>query len=282
MSNRKPKTNSEGKAERIAFVISPIGDPDSPQRKRADQILNHIIKPIVSELGYKAIRSDKISKPGIITSQIVNHIVNDPLVIADLTGQNPNVFYELAIRHAIKKPVIQIIKKGERIPFDVSITRTIHINHQDLDSVDYAKKELRKQVKAVEKDPTLVDSPISVAIDLQFLKRSSDPDRKALAQLRTTLHDVKFIVADIQSKLTTREHSRMHCPDCGSDRIMINLNTGESMCSSCGFVFSTKPRIKEEIDWDKLLSNIDLDEVLKRLGKTTKQAKSKKSNKEKD
>lgn len=183
MPKRKPNTKND-EAERIAFVISPIGEPDSPERKRADQILSHVIEPIVSEFGYKAVRSDKIDKPGIITSQIVNHIINDPLVVADLTGRNPNVFYELAIRHAIKKPVIQLIKKGERIPFDVSTQRTIQIDHKDLDSVAEARNELRKQIKAVVKDPKLVDSPLSVAVDLQFLKQSGDPERKAIAELR--------------------------------------------------------------------------------------------------
>ncbi len=139
MPKRKPKSKND-EAESIAFVISPIGAPNSPERKRADQILNHVIDPIVSEFGYKTDRSDKIDKPGIITSQIINHIINDSLVVADLTGHNPNVFYELAVRHAIKKPVIQMIKKGERMPFDVRQARTIEIDHQDLDSVDEAKK----------------------------------------------------------------------------------------------------------------------------------------------
>jgi len=51
------------------------------------------------------IRADKISEPGIITTQIIGHIVDAELVIADLTDKNPNVFYELAIRHAIRNPI---------------------------------------------------------------------------------------------------------------------------------------------------------------------------------
>ena len=197
------KNNNEG--EKVAFVISPIGEPNSPTRKRADQILNHVIEPVVSELGYKSVRADKISKPGVITSQIISHLLDDPLVIADLTGQNPNVFYELAVRHTVKKPIIQMIQEGERIPFDVSTTRTIQINHQDLDSVDKAKRELRRQIKAVEKDPTLVDSPISMAVDLQTLKQSSDPESKTLADLRTALQEINQTVKDIHYRIRIRE-----------------------------------------------------------------------------
>ncbi|MFX0206665.1 MAG: hypothetical protein ACFFDT_11825 [Candidatus Hodarchaeota archaeon] len=187
--------------KRVAFVISPIGEPDSAERKRADQILKHVIKPVVSEFGYEAIRADNIPKPGIITSQVINHIINDPLVIADLAGHNPNVFYELAIRHAIKKPVIQIIRKDEKIPFDVSIQRTIQIDHKDLDSVDEAKKELKKQIKAVEKDPTLVNSPISTAVNLESMKQSSDPERKAIAEFRSTLQELYIAVKEIQNQI---------------------------------------------------------------------------------
>lgn len=108
-STEKSKTET---AERLAFVICPIGEPDSDSRRRADQILKHVIEPAVLECGYKALRADKISEPGIITSQIITHILNDALIVADLTGHNPNVFYELAVRHAIKKPVVQIIQRG--------------------------------------------------------------------------------------------------------------------------------------------------------------------------
>src|SRR3989338_8854008 len=79
--------------KKICFVISPIGEDDSDTRKRSDQVLKHIITGAVEQLGYEVIRADKISEPGIITHQILQHIVDAPLVIADLTERNPNVFY---------------------------------------------------------------------------------------------------------------------------------------------------------------------------------------------
>ncbi len=96
--------------KKTCFVIAPIGDPDSDIRRRSDQILKHIIKPAVGKCGYDAIRADQISEPGMITHQVIEHVVGDPLVVADLTGQNPNVFYELAIRHAIRKPFVPLIR----------------------------------------------------------------------------------------------------------------------------------------------------------------------------
>ena len=101
-------------------------------RKRSDQVLEHIIRPVVESCGYKAVRADEMPEPGIIANQIIRHVVDDPLVIADLTGQNANVFYELAIRHAIRKPLVQIINKVKDIPFDISSMRTIVVNHQEI------------------------------------------------------------------------------------------------------------------------------------------------------
>src|SRR3954464_14465268 len=103
----------------LCFVVSPIGNPGTPGRHRADLFLKFIVEPVLTELGYQALRADKISAGGLVTSQIVRHLVEDPLVIADLTDHNPNVMYELAIRHAAQKPFVQLIDKNQTIPFDV-------------------------------------------------------------------------------------------------------------------------------------------------------------------
>ncbi|MGE8207862.1 hypothetical protein ACQKP0_25710 [Heyndrickxia sp. NPDC080065] len=78
---------------KTCFVVSPIGSNESETRKRADQVLRHIIEPCVKKKGYsEVIRADKISDPGTITYQIIDQIVNADLVIADLSEHNPNVF----------------------------------------------------------------------------------------------------------------------------------------------------------------------------------------------
>ena len=64
-------------SSKTCFVIAPIGEPESDTRKRSDQILRHIIRPAVEAKGYTAIRADEISEPGIITSQVIQHVVDD-------------------------------------------------------------------------------------------------------------------------------------------------------------------------------------------------------------
>jgi hypothetical protein len=179
---------------KTCFVIAPIGEERSEIRGRSDKVLTHIIRPITKNCGYNSIRADEVSQPGVITSQIIQHIIDDDLVIADLTGRNPNVFYELAVRHAIKKPVIQIIQSGESIPFDVAQTRTIQFDPTDMDSVANCKKELEKQIKATEQNSTNIDSPISMAIKLQVLGKSDNPLEKSNAEIISMLQDVKIMI----------------------------------------------------------------------------------------
>lgn len=179
------------------FVIAPIGDAESEIRRRSNQILKHIIKPIADELGYDAVRADDISEPGIITSQVIEHLLDDDLVIADLTTKNPNVFYELAVRHCAKKPIVQIIQHDETIPFDVTTTRTIHVDHRDLDSVANCKEELKKQILSVESDPSKTDSPITAAINIQTLRQSGNPLEISNAEIISMLQNIRSMIGEL-------------------------------------------------------------------------------------
>ena len=191
--------------EKSCFVIAPIGEPESEGRKRSDQILKHVICPAAVECGYIATRADQISEPGMITSQVIQHVVDDPLVIADLTERNPNVFYELAIRHAIRKPLVQLIKKGEQIPFDVAGTRTIHVDHQDLDSVEEAKTEIVAQIRSLETDSSTLETPISVSLDLQLLRQSDNPEQRSLADVLSVISELRTTLAGVEKRLESPE-----------------------------------------------------------------------------
>jgi len=132
---------------KTCFIICPIGSEESETRKRSDQVLKHIVTPAVRQCGYEdPVRADSITEPGNIASQVIQRIYDADLVVADLTERNPNVFYELAVRHAAKKPVIMMMKAGGTIPFDVAQDRVIFYDHKDLDSAEKCKKDIVKQI----------------------------------------------------------------------------------------------------------------------------------------
>ena len=165
------------------FVIAPIGDDDSDIRERSDEILDVVIIPAATACDYAVERVDKISRSGVITHQIIERLVNSDLVIADLTGPNANVFYELAVRHVSRKPFIQLIEKGEVIPFDVRQNRTVYIDRATLRGGLDAKDEIVRQIRSLEQNPDDGDNPIAVSLDLMLFRKSDKPVEKAVADL---------------------------------------------------------------------------------------------------
>jgi hypothetical protein len=128
----KGKSSSKPDWSKVCFVITPIGEDGSEQRRHSDLFLHSIIEPAISELGFEVVRADQIGAAGIITSQILEYVMNARLAIVDLSFHNPNAFYEMAIRHATRLPIIQISRKQDRLPFDVGQVRTVVIDTTDI------------------------------------------------------------------------------------------------------------------------------------------------------
>ncbi len=151
--------------EHICFYISPIGDEDSEHREHADLFLGSIVEPALEEFDLKVIRADKIGKAGMITAQVLEYILRSKLVVADLSYHNPNVFYELSLRHACRLPTVQIIRKCDNIPFDLDQFRTIPVDTASIftmvPKLQTYKAEIATQVRMALKDPDSVDNPIS-------------------------------------------------------------------------------------------------------------------------
>lgn len=145
----------------LCFVVSPIGPEDSDARKIADKVLKHVIAKALSER-YEVQRGDEIAKLGLIAPHVVERLLEAPLVVADLSDGNANVYYELGIRHAEDKPVIHIIADGQDAPFDVKDMDIISYNLKDLDSVDRAREKIRLQASAIEKGAKPI-TPVQVA-----------------------------------------------------------------------------------------------------------------------
>ena len=182
--------------EKNCFIICPIGEEDSETRKRSDKVLADIIEPSTIKCGYKAIRADKLPDPGIITHNVIKHILNDSLVIADLTEQNPNVFYELALRHVSKKPLVQIIDKSEegKIPFDVANMSTILI---DLQKPTEAQEKITAQIQEYDKTQK-IETPIPT--DVTFRQKPKKKERRDSGLFPQTGGD---ILSDMTHTLNT-------------------------------------------------------------------------------
>ena len=160
--------------KKTCFFITPIGPEGSKVRNRSDWVLGYLLRPVLGAR-YDLVRADQISEPGSITVQIVKLLANADLTIADLTGLNANVVYELGVRHTINKPSIQLMDQDEQLPFDLIGERTIFFKHDDVKSLEKAKMDLKKAVQQTERDGFKCTSPISRAIDIaDLLDKSTD------------------------------------------------------------------------------------------------------------
>jgi len=113
------------KALKTCFVISPIGVEGSDTRNMADDFLELLIEPALQPFGFEIIRADKIATSSVITSDVIRYVQSSDICVIDLTTHNPNVFYECGRRHENGRPFIQLIRKGDDLPFDVAGIRTI-------------------------------------------------------------------------------------------------------------------------------------------------------------
>lgn len=134
-------------ANKICFIVCPIGENGSEIRKNSDQLLKHILQPVCEECGFKCIRVDEINNSDNINDTIIQYLSDSDLVIADLSTHNPNAFFELGYRTALGKPVIHVKNDKDTIPFDVAGVRTIIYNLSDLDKVDETKNRLKKTIQ---------------------------------------------------------------------------------------------------------------------------------------
>lgn len=133
-----------------AFFITPIGAVGSPERFRADQLHDHVLTQLLSELGYRLTRGDRDPDPGQILEAVLEQIVHADLIIADITGRNPNVFYELAVAHAAQRRTIMIQEGDERLPFDVANLRAIPYDIGCPSGTEDLRRAVRAAVESVE------------------------------------------------------------------------------------------------------------------------------------
>lgn len=175
MTAQKPKAGTDPALKSI-FVISPIGALDGEGFDFTSLVLSEIVRPAAAEAGgfCDPVRADEMHAPGSITAQVVKQILDADVCVADLTGRNPNVMYEVAIAHAADKPVILLQQEDGGPPFDFADERAIHYSTR-ADKANRARTELVHHLQSAV---------------------SEDKDER----LEKTLHPVRQLFKDIRTR----------------------------------------------------------------------------------
>lgn len=126
-----------------AFVITSFAE-------EYRRVYHEAIKPAMDAIGCECHRLDESIAPGVITSEIVEHIVYSDIVIADISEPSPNVFYELGVSHAVGNKTIAIIRKDRisDIPFDIKWLRTTPYTIDEM-GLGYLRMSLERVGKAL-------------------------------------------------------------------------------------------------------------------------------------
>ena len=173
---------------KVCFVIMSFGGDDDAKKRHFMGVYQSILKPAAQAAGYQVKRADIGRMPGNITADIINDLANADMVIADLTGGNANVFFELGIRHVLRKSgTVHVVDKGDTIPFDI------------------------RQYRAVEYSTHLADIPSVTEAIVDAIHRREDPSARSDNPVHDALNGLPSDFRDIgeEAQLRQIEHLRI-------------------------------------------------------------------------
>ncbi len=152
--------------DKRCFVIMPFSaTSDKHTSAYWDAFFYNFIKPSVEKLGYACNRSS--AKPSNIIKEILKELHEADLVLATLADFNANVWYELGIRHVLRKGTIMIIESDQKIPFDISQYGLI-MYQDNIVGFSAFEKDLKTFAEKIQTDQP-VDSPVIEFLEAQSL-----------------------------------------------------------------------------------------------------------------
>jgi hypothetical protein len=186
-------------SDKTCFVVMPIGKAGTPEHAHFRAVFTQM-KPTIERAGYAAIRADDIQKSGAITRDIVSRLAESDLVIADLTDLNPNVFYELGVRHALRGVgTVMIIdeRRSTDIPFDLGSYRVIKYSG-DLTGIESLNTALAAFLTDPTDSETSRDNPVHDWFPILPPNVLESASQSSAAPLRRTIKDLQARVAQYE------------------------------------------------------------------------------------
>ena len=235
-----------------AFVIMQVGNEHSDERRRADEIQEFIIVPVLEspEFNLDVIRADQVVTPGSISPKMLTDLISARVVIADLTGRNPNVFYELGIAHSFDKAVIAL-GQPSGLPFDVQDERVIPLPGPDeklgVREAKVAKDLLVESLRIVLCDDYRPTSPLTNIASRRALDdlAPSNPIAAELTAVREKVDKVRNKLSD-ELREIRQEVDRREIESERTERFRKETRDG-TMARMVSEMMSSDPTIVEEM-----------------------------------
>jgi hypothetical protein len=161
--------------ENICFVMMPFGNEH-------DKRYDFIYKPAIESLEFNSKRADNLYRPSPIIKDIWEYINKSKILLADITGLNPNVMYELGLAHAIAKPVIIISDTIESVPFDLRYLRILIYDLKNPNWAEELKNSISNSIQEIIASPT--DSILSAFLKLRPRVEETDQISVELIEIK--------------------------------------------------------------------------------------------------
>lgn len=188
--------------KKTCFVVMPIADMNGYENGHFARVYEYLIKPALEKNNYAVERADDTVKSDYIVVGIVKKIITSDLVICDLSGRNPNVMYELGIRHAFDKPVVLIKDKVTEKVFDIQGLR--YYEYEQSLRIDTVKKDVEKISMSIQETFEDKGKSINSLVALASVKSATIPDDTPItAEGQLILNALN----SIGKKLDLNEHS---------------------------------------------------------------------------
>src|SRR5215210_6773671 len=136
------------KVTNTCFVVMPFHALFGSQYER-------VIRPAIEDTGLECVRGDEIYTEQAIVQDIWRSIRQARVIVAELSGRNPNVMYEIGLAHAIGKPIVLVTRNQEDVPFDLRALRYIYYDPNNPFWGEDLRAELTKVVCKVLETPSL-------------------------------------------------------------------------------------------------------------------------------
>jgi hypothetical protein len=241
------------------FIITPIGSVLSPIRRAADGLIRTVIRPTLEELQFEVHVPHEMTELGSITRQVIRHLLDDELVVANLTTLNPNVMYELAVRHATFRPVVVLAEVGTILPFDVSDERTLFFTN-DMTGVEEVRPSFKAMVEAAMRDQT-PDNPIYRVRQAGVMREvaAGTPQQYIVDQLEAIQRELSRLAIRRPGPALPRPdflYSSQYDVDVQGTQVQIDQFV--EIARAKGYKVGVQPELMDPSLWKLLFTDLDL------------------------
>lgn len=156
-----------------------------------DEYYEEIFRPAIKDTKMNPRRADDLFRPDTIVRDIWSYTKEAEIILADLSGKNANVLYELGLAHALAKPAILVTESVDDVPFDLRALRVIEFDKNDHNWGEILRKKITRSIGEILEDPLRSIPPAFLEVDESKRSTKVSPEELELLEIRREIDQLK-------------------------------------------------------------------------------------------